>query len=171
MEDGKIVLAYNGVINAELLEGVYSMMNNHLEEKKISSEKKKKFFHLLIEALQNVFHHQTDIPSQLTGNDSATAGFMVKKTDDTTYIIITGNYIMNSGVEELKKRLDKVNSLTAEELKIHYRESLAGNEFSKKGGAGLGIIEMARKSGNKLEYDFHKINEEYSFFSLTILIP
>ena len=36
--------------------------------------------------------------------------------------------------------------------------------MSKKGGAGLGFIDIARKSGNKLEYHFEKINDDYYFF-------
>jgi hypothetical protein len=66
--------------------------------------------------------------------------------------------------------LEEVNNLSPDELKEYYRQSLSETEFTEKGGAGLGIIEMARKSGHKLKYEFTKINNEYSFFSLTITI-
>ena len=40
-------------------------------------------------------------------------------------------------------------------------------KLSAKGGAGLGFIDIARKSGNKLEYFFKEINSYSSFFILT----
>ena len=43
--------------------------------------------------------------------------------------------------------------------------------MSDKGGGGLGMIDIARKSGKKLDFDFHKVDDEYSFYSLNINIP
>jgi hypothetical protein len=45
------------------------------------------------------------------------------------------------------------------------------NEISPKGGAGLGLIEIAKRSGNKLEYDFKNIDEKHSYFYLNAEIP
>ena len=44
---------------------------------------------------------------------------------------------------------------------------LSTAEFSKKGGAGLGLIEMAKKTGNKLDYDFITLDDEFSYFILS----
>lgn len=170
MGSENIVLAYQGEVNTELLESVYEMMNKHLEDKKISSERKKKFFYILIESLQNVFHHQVNNLENLNDAKVASAGFMIRNSEEGVYSITTGNYISNSSIEKLSKKLEEVNNLNADELKNYYRQSLSESEFSEKGGAGLGIIEMARKSGHKLNYEFTKINNEYSFFCLTITI-
>ena len=45
---------------------------------------------------------------------------------------------------------------------------LNNSGFSEKGGAGLGLVEMARKSGQKLEYDFEQVDENFSYFYLQI---
>jgi len=60
--------------------------------------------------------------------------------------------------------------MTREELKTYYLEALGSSELSAKGGAGLGMIEMARKSGNRIEYSFDPVNERMSFFSLVVKI-
>jgi hypothetical protein len=44
---------------------------------------------------------------------------------------------------------------------------LSNSEFSSKGGAGLGLIEMAKKTGNKLDYDFLQFDSEHSYFILS----
>ena len=170
MDAENIVLAYKGNIDATLLEAVYSMMDSHMEEKKISGEKKKKFFHILIECLQNVFHHQTTLPKGSEDAGFSMSGFVIKSDRENIYTIITGNYLRNSEIENLTKRINEVNSLSPEALRSHYQKALAENEFSEKGGAGLGIIEMARKSGNKLNFEFSNVNNKYSFFSLTVTI-
>ena len=171
MDAENVVLAYKGEINSELLEAVYGMMGKHMEEQIISPDKSKKFFHVLIESLQNVFHHQVTVPIQVRESDVSVTGFIVTKEGENIYSIVTGNYMLNENIDKLKNKLDEVNSLSPEALRSHYQQALAGSEFSEKGGAGLGIIEMARKSGNKLDYEFTKVNDEYSFFSLAITIP
>jgi uncharacterized protein YpuA (DUF1002 family) len=76
----------------------------------------------------------------------------------------------NEEVEKLKTRLDKVNSLSKDELRQFYREILDNNQISKKGGANLGMIDMARKSGEKLDYHFTKVNDQLTFFDLRVRV-
>jgi hypothetical protein len=47
---------------------------------------------------------------------------------------------------------------------------LNNGELSEKGGGGLGLIDIAKKSRNKLQYSFREIDEDYSFFTLTVKI-
>jgi hypothetical protein len=51
-----------------------------------------------------------------------------------------------------------------------YKFILNHQKLSAKGGGGLGLVDIARKSGNRLEYEFHKYNENYYFFNLTISV-
>ena len=95
--------------------------------------------------------------------------FMIGKSDGQ-YNIITGNYISNDNVSGLKKRLDEVNSLSKEELKDYYKQILNNGEMSLKGGGGLGMIDIARKTGQKLGYTFQNVDTNLSFFSLNIKI-
>ena len=63
-----------------------------------------------------------------------------------------------------------VNGLTREELKAYYKKILNNGEISDKGGGGLGFIDIAKKSGEKLEYSIREIDGNYSFFTLTVKI-
>jgi len=90
--------------------------------------------------------------------------------EDVGFLIQTGNYIENTSVTNLKERIDRINLLDEVELKMYYRDVLANGSFSDKGTAGLGMIDIARKSGNKLAYSFIPFDEELSFFSLSVKI-
>ena len=95
--------------------------------------------------------------------------FMVGKVDNQ-YQIFTGNYIINHNIDTLKGNIDKVNAMSKEELKIYYKETLDNGRMSAKGGGGLGIIDIARKSGQNIDYNFMPVNDKHSFFTLNIKI-
>lgn len=156
-----IILSYRGRINQELLNSIYEMMESGPDELR----KKKKVYHILVESLQNIFHHTEN--SQIENMDSI---FLICRGKEESVRIITGNPILNSRKEDLRNKIDFVNSLDAEQLRNYYLEQLNSAELSDKGGAGLGFIDMARKSGNKLQYSFHHVSEQVSFFTLEITI-
>jgi hypothetical protein len=86
--------------------------------------------------------------------------------ENNEYRITSGNVIYNDRIESVRSKLEQINSLDKEGLKDLYKNTLSSTELSEKGGAGLGFIDMARKSGQKLEYDFYKMNDQISFFAL-----
>jgi hypothetical protein len=163
-----VVLSYKGEINNELLETIYSSMDRHFSDD-TSEKQRKRFFHVLVEALQNVFHHQSRVNiSSLVKPDES--GFIILDNGNA-FQLITGNYVYNIAVPDLKNKIDEVNVMQPEELRKHYQQVLSETELSEKGGAGLGIIEMVRRSGNPLKYEFKQVNDSISFFCLSILMP
>lgn len=168
MMGSNVVLSYKGEIDNELLETIYSSMDRHFSDD-TSEKQRKRFFHVLVEALQNVFHHQSkvNIASLVEPDES---GFIILDNGDS-FQLITGNYVYNDIVADLRSKIDEVNAMQPDELRKYYQQTLAETELSEKGGAGLGIIEMVRRSGNPLQYEFKKVNESISFFCLSILMP
>jgi hypothetical protein len=171
MERNKIMLSFKGDITSELLTSILQIMESKLENIQEEPKIKKKVYNVLVECLQNLYHHLDAKPGDGTDPNSAirTAIFMIGRLNGE-YTIITGNYILSSGVESLRSKLDKINAMSKEELKEYYKEVLNNEEFSEKGGGGLGMIDIARKSGQKLNYSFRTVDDLYSFFSLNIKI-
>lgn len=165
-----IVLSHQGEMDEALIESVYQKMNAYFDEHPELNDIRKKFFQIMVELLQNVYHHQVK-PAELIGNEKDFSGFIISKNDDDKYRIVAGNFIENKKIPLLQEKIEKTNSLSPEELRKYYQESLANAEHSEKGGAGLGIIDMTRKSGTALQYKFTPISNDYSFFSLAVQIP
>ena len=82
--------------------------------------------------------------------------------------LVTSNPVRNEDIEVLKKKIDIVNNKDREALKDLYVKTITNGKFSEKGGAGLGFIEMAKTSGNNLEYSFKPINEQYSLYTFVV---
>ena len=129
----------------------------------------KRIYYIMVEGLQNITHHQDEIAND-QNFDKYPGLFAIQKSGEK-YFITTGNIIANDKVDDLKKRLDTINSLGKEELKKYHREILTGGTISDKGGAGLGLIEMSRKSGSKLHYKFEWLDDEYTYFYLQTQLP
>jgi len=168
MEKGNIMLSFKGEVTSDLLTSILQIMESKMETLEEPPKIKKKVYNILVECLQNLYHHLDDDDFKTKINEKS-ALFMIRKVDGE-YSIMTGNFIANDNVDLMQGRLDRINAMDRDELKVYYKEVLNNGEMSAKGGGGLGMIDIARKSGKKLDYNFNKIDDEYSFFSLNIKV-
>lgn len=162
-----ILLSFTGVVTSEFLASVLQIIESKLNFMEVDSKKKKKVFNVLIECSQNLYHHieeKNDYPLKVN------EAFLVIMKDNSNFIIKTGNYIDIESSEILFLKLEKINNLDKVGLKQLYLESLSDGNLSEKGTAGLGFIEIARKSENKLKYEFIPVDDKYKFFKLEIKI-
>lgn len=170
MEKSDIMLSFKGNITSELLTSILQIVESKMETLDEPPKIRKKVYNILVECLQNLYHHIDDLPDEeKESRINSTAIFMIGKKS-SEYSIVTGNYITNDNVTSMKSRLEKINAMDKEELKAYYKEVLSNGEMSEKGGGGLGMIDIARKSGKKLEFEFLPVDNKHSFFSLNIKV-
>lgn len=170
MERSDVILSFKGEITSDLLTSILQIMESKLEDYQEAPKTKKRVYNVLVECLQNLYHHIDEIASEESKKSKIrNAIFMIAKSTEK-YSIMTGNYIKTDNVEKLRERMIKINALSKDELKTLYKEILNNEEFSEKGGGGLGLIDIARRTGQELGFDFKKIDDDYSFFSLDISI-
>jgi len=167
MHKGDIIVAYKGTINADVIADTLGLVETKLDDLLEHSLVRKKLYNVLVECLQNLYHH---VDSVQVSDSSQNFGAFVLSRTDTGYRISTGNMVKSDKSLILKEKIDKINSLSKDELKDFYKFVLNNQTFSEKGGGGLGLIDMARKTGNKLEYQFSSFNPEFDFFNLNVLI-
>jgi len=169
MELNKVVLSFKGDVTSELMTSILQIIEQRMESMNEAPKLKKKVYNVLVECLQNLYHHIDEVPSQ-SGTKGAdhSAIFMISLNKNNGYSITTGNYIQTARKGSFENKLKRINSLESAELKELYKEVLNSDARSEKGGGGLGMIDIARKTGKKLNYAFAPLNDEYSFFSLNI---
>ncbi|MEQ9438354.1 MAG: SiaB family protein kinase [Cyclobacteriaceae bacterium] len=167
MRDQNLILVYEGEFTQEITKSVLAMAERNMDSMGEDSSVKRKVFNVMVECLQNIVKHGEGY--KIENEYEYNAVFMIGKKGDE-YIIASGNPLESNDIPGLKDRLDKVNSLDKDGLKQLYKEIIKNTTISEKGGAGLGFVDMARKSGSKLEYDFVEIEGGRSFFSLKTTI-
>jgi hypothetical protein len=170
MERNNILLSFKGEITSDLLTSILQIMENKMDNMQEEPRMKKKVYNVLVECLQNLYHHLDEVAEGHTDSEKIRSAIFTIGKVDNKYTIVTGNYILNENILGLRNRLDEVNSLNKEELKEYYKRVLNNGEMSLKGGGGLGMIDIARKTGEKLEYNFLDIDNKVSFFTLNIKI-
>jgi hypothetical protein len=169
MERKNIMLSFKGDMSTDLLTSILQLIENKLDRFGESAKVKRRMFNILVECLQNLYHHIERPPRNLAGDDQPSVIIMIAK-NVTGYSIITGNFMLNNNADELKKRLEEINAMSSDDVKALYKSVLADGKISEKGGGGLGIIDIARKSGEKLEYGFIPFGDGSSFFSLNVKV-
>lgn len=169
-KQGDVVLEYNGSITPVLISEALDSIEKSLNLKNENNRVRKKVYNVFVECLQNLYHHVDFPPETAPVEMKENYGVIILSKDGSFYRISTGNFIRKDRLTLIKDRIDQVNSLSDEEIRILYRDILSNDEFSDKGGGGLGILDIVRKTGNKLEYYFHQFDDEYLFFSLDVYI-
>jgi hypothetical protein len=167
MMDSHIILSFKGEITSDIISMVLQIMESKLDAVQERGAVKKKIFNILVECMQNLYHHAE---TETVDESNKRSAMLELYFDDDYYYITTGNFIKNEDVPRLRDRIERVNSLNRDELRKYYREILDNNRISNKGGADLGMIDMAKKSGQKLDYEFTDVNEWVSFFGLKVKI-
>jgi len=167
MQKDNLNYIYRGLFTANITDNILALAETNLVKKEDPRALKRKVYNVMVEGLQNITKHQADIDVEVENNN----GVFVLKKENLKYFITTGNLIENDNISLLTAQIEQVNRLDETELKAYHKQVLVDGKISSKGGAGLGLIDMARKSGNKLLYAFEKLDEVYSYFYLHTEIP
>jgi len=170
LNDGDVLMSFKGNISSELISNVLEVVESKMEEYDESSKVRKKVYNVLVESLQNLYHHIEELSGDMYKEFGSKFGILVVGRVDNRYKISTGNLISQDRVDVLRNKIDKINSMGKEELKDMYKFILNHQRLSEKGGGGLGLVDIARKTGNKLEYTFEKYDDIYYFFNLDVYI-
>ncbi|MCH2230932.1 MAG: SiaB family protein kinase [Crocinitomicaceae bacterium] len=170
MEDENIILSFKGEFTSDLLTSVLHIIESKMLALNIAPKKKKRVFNVMVECFQNLYHHIEAIDQNHTLEKEQKAALIMIKHIEDKFIIRTGNFIKKDGMAELKRKLAMVNALTTDELRELYQQKLRKDDRTEKGTAGLGLIDIARKSKNKLEYEFLDVTKDLSFFCLNVII-
>jgi len=166
MDENDIMLVYCGDFSQELNKTLLSFTERKFKTENVEDNTRRKIFNIMVEVLQNISKNKVDAGENIPDFEAI---FMLG-TNNNDYILISSNLIRNEKIAPLQDRIEQVNSLDKEGLKNLYKEVRLNASFSDKAGAGIGIIDIARKSENKLEYSFVEMNNEYSVFSFLIRI-
>lgn len=168
MKAHEITLVYEGEITHQITKAFTSLTETNMAKEDESGSVQRKVFHVMVECLQNISKHAEDFGSE-NYLFSGRGIFLVSKGDNE-YSVTTGNAVDNDRIEELSNMLESINTKDKDELKELYKKQMKEGRLSDKGGAGLGFIDIKRKTGKELEYHFLPINDETSFFLLTSTI-
>lgn len=167
MMSHNLILVYQGDFSQETTKSILTIAERSLEASEADTSIKRKVFNVMVEALQNIVKHKEEPDKQ--DHSGAPAIFLVGR-EANGYSVMSGNPVRKERVPGLKATLDGINNLDGHGLKELYRDIIQETALSAKGGAGLGLVDMARKSGEKLSFEFPELSESFCFFCLKVRV-
>jgi hypothetical protein len=153
------VMAFTGYFDHLLTTLLLVNVKNKLSASDTITGVEKKVYSVMVECIENVSKHNN------IGGVAQNISTMVLVKSPTKYTIVTGNEVLNEEIPQLKEKLNKVSKSSLPELKQLYREQILSKRTDEN-GAGLGIIDIAIKTGNQIKYDFKPLTASTAFYIL-----
>lgn len=166
MKERRTLVKFIGLLKYDTIEVLLNKANAELDKLGTNYRLKKKIYRIMVECLENILKHALKI-------ESSKSDYLSKfsfETDGDDFYISTGNPVFMKDISSLQIKLEKVNESDLIGLKEMHDEVISRGTISNKGGAGLGIIDIAIKSQNQLTYSFEPLNKEISYFWLEVKI-
>ena len=163
-QDGNILMGYSGELNGNVTDSLLLLTESAVTGAGATRKQMHRIGNVLIECLQTVSRH-----GGIDDNGKLDLHLTVELTP-LGFQIQCGNLVDLEMAAELRSRLSEVNGLTHEELRVRYVDALCQGEFSQKGGAGLGLLSMAKKTNGPLDYHFKEFKEEMFLFTLAVMV-
>jgi hypothetical protein len=161
-----IMICFSGKLSQELIEEYGAAVRKYLEADDRPMNEVSTVFSIFIEQTQNIKNYCSRVQEHSLFEEIHQSSIVtIGKTAEGNYVQ-SGNLLLSNDAEQLKTRIDLLVGLDKTELKKLYKEKLKQELPSDSTGAGLGLIEIARKATQPLEYFVTPIDSTVSFFTL-----
>lgn len=164
----RILICFNGPISRTLIGEIGIALKDHIASTQVHQSAAMDVFSVYIEMSQNIRHYA----SRMGYDDfSAAATVVIAETEGGHYTVTAGNVVERQDGVNLLKKIRELSSLDKAALKSLYKQQLRlPLEARLSSGAGLGLIEMARKSTEPLQATLDEGPDGKVFFSLRAVI-
>lgn len=164
----RILLCFNGPFSQGLIEEIGSALRTYLTSESASSSALADVFSCYIEITQNIRNY-----AAARGYDDANASatVLIGRDAERRYVVLAGNIVEAADGERLAARVEQLADLDKAQLKAAYKEQLRRVREPDAEGAGLGLIDLARKASAPLSCALRPTGAaERRFFSLRVVI-
>jgi hypothetical protein len=126
-------------------------------------------FSIFVEQINNMMMHSAEKEEKHTNEGETlevSKGIFILGVQDDHYFVQSGNVVSEKNAEILKTRLDYLNTLDKKELRQYYRQQMYADVDGESGGAGIGLIEIARRAAGPVEYEFESCDDGLLYFTM-----
>ncbi|ADU62908.1 MAG: SiaB family protein kinase [Pseudodesulfovibrio sp.] len=165
------ILYFNGPVSQAVVEGLAELMREKMRAEDAGMDSVQRVFSILVEQMQNIVRYSSERHNHATASlgEMAHGQVVVGRESDGSFFVACGNKVRAEDVDRLTSQLETLRAMGRNDLKAYYRERRRSRPGEESKGAGLGFIEMARKSSRPMDYDFVPLDCETSFFSMKVV--
>ena len=165
----RTLLCFNGPISRSLIEELGHALKNYLNVDQAKPAEAMDVFSAYIEMTQNI--RQYALQNGATTEGDAAATVVIARDDAGRYVVSAGNLVAREDGEKLVERVRQLGELDKAGLKAVYKEQLRKPRDPEAAtGAGLGLIDIARRASAPLDATLTPHDPTRAFFSLSVVI-
>ncbi len=164
----RTLLCFNGPISRSLIEEIGNALRRYLDTEEAQPRAATDVFSAYIEMTQNIRHYAS---AKGYADLDAAATVVIARDDQGRYVVSAGNRIEADDGQVLLRRVEELATLDKAQLKTLYKEQLRKpRDPEAPSGAGLGLIDIARRASAPLNATLSHTSGQSAFFSLSAVI-
>jgi len=174
LTENNISIIYSGPLWADGIDGMAEFLQRRLDVDEVTLSMSQSVFSVFIEQLNNMLKYSTE-RSEIDCSDkekcNTPKGIFLMGKHGNKYFLQTGNYMKSCSVDLLKNRIDHLNTLDKQQLRQFMKEKRKSDDDNPESkGAGIGLIEVARRATSKIEYEFVPREDGLTYFTMYVTI-
>jgi hypothetical protein len=123
----------------------------------------------MIEVLENILKYSDTFEDLIEENLLFAPEFELN-LENGRFILVSRNPVLKEDCGAIADKIDRINTSDEDALRKFYRETITNGIFTDKGGAGLGLIEMAKVVDEEIRYRFSDLTDDFYMYELILLI-
>lgn len=164
--DEKIVLSFMGIVTQQIMVEYGKILN---EQEGLSQNSRHLLFSIYVELTQNILRYSDDqLPPPPTG--ARGVGIVIVSESDKSFYVNSGNHVSAERAAHLQTALTELCAMDADQLKQFHKERRRNGAPEDSQGAGLGLIEVARRASEPPQFELRQTPEGRTFFSLSVVV-
>ena len=161
MRKSGTIMAYNGEVSDDLMVTLADLLKNRMQEMD-DKKRSRTVFSIFMEGMQNLIWHSS--------NEGSSAGMVCITYQNDEVSVICGNRVHKDNAPELEKNLKELRDADKDTIRQLYREGMSKSKEHDGPGAGLGLIEIARRASHPISFAFIDVDETHVDFFLAARI-
>jgi hypothetical protein len=164
----RILLCFNGPISRSLIEEIGHALRNYMHGEQANLSESMDVFAVYIEMTQNIRHYSIE---RGYNEQDASATVAIGKNEDSRYVVSAGNLVELEDGRGLMRTIEAITRLDKAQLKAAYKEQMRRpRDLHAGSGAGLGLLDIARRSSAPLCTSLTEQPGGLAFFTLRAVI-
>jgi hypothetical protein len=166
-----IIFTFNGFITEGILFALGDALKKKMALDETNASTMKRVFSVFVEQAQNIIRYSAEtIPDGNEEGDRLSSGLITVGTEGGKFFVACGNVLRREDAPILRARLEKIQQLDPAGIKAYYLEKIKEPDESSSKGASLGLIEIARRASEPIQFDFMDLDDMTTFYCMKAFI-
>jgi hypothetical protein len=166
-----IIFTFNGIVTEGILFALGDALKKKMALDEANASTIKRVFSVFVEQAQNIIRYSTETTVEGDQRENRlSSGLITVGNERGRFFVICGNALRREDAPSLRARLEKLQSLDPAGIKAYYLEKIKDPEDASSKGANLGLIEIARRASEPIQFDFMDLDDQTTFYCMKAFI-